>query len=360
MAESRRTDWHLGLRDRDGDVDAEDLPLRGTLPEWLRGTLLRNGPASWRLGPDRRLRHWFDGWAMLHRFRIADGRVSYRSRFLPSVASQARLDGRLRRREFASDPPRPWWKRPLAFVHRTFTDNAGVTVLPQPDGWTARTESPDGHWFDPLTLDHRGAQLVGNTATRRALLECTMDEADHLDRIVAAVRAGDTEAYRGIVERLGAWLRMVIAPRCPPGVDPDEVAHQTFVDAYFHLGEYAGGDLRAWIATIAIHRALAAAKTVRRERARRVDLVADELAASMEETDGGGADEATVAALRACLDELGDGAADLIARRYRAGTAVQDIAAALGRTPGAIAKSLHLIRARLHDCIRRRLAGGVA
>ena len=28
------------------------------------------------------MRHWFDGFAMLHRFGIADGEVSYANRFL--------------------------------------------------------------------------------------------------------------------------------------------------------------------------------------------------------------------------------------------------------------------------------------
>jgi beta,beta-carotene 9',10'-dioxygenase len=189
--------WQLGFTDREADLDVAALPVQGAVPAWLRGTLLRNGPASWRLGPTRRLNHWFDGWAMLHAFAIDGARVSYRSRFLSSLASQARVDGVVRRREFASDPPRPWWLRPLAFVHRTFTDNAGVTVTPQPGGWTARTESPDGHWFDPHTLDHRGAQ--------------TFADGMAADLVCAHTRVDPADGSRWWVGvRLGARCRLVV------------------------------------------------------------------------------------------------------------------------------------------------------
>ena len=48
------------------------LAVSGTLPSWLEGTLLRTGPAKFEVGA-RTFNHWFDGFAMLHRFAIADG-----------------------------------------------------------------------------------------------------------------------------------------------------------------------------------------------------------------------------------------------------------------------------------------------
>src|SRR5689334_6157943 len=67
-------------------IDA--LPVAGELPQWLAGSLLRTGPAKWEVG-EQRMRHWFDGLAMLHRFTFADGRVSYASRFLESRSYRA-------------------------------------------------------------------------------------------------------------------------------------------------------------------------------------------------------------------------------------------------------------------------------
>jgi beta,beta-carotene 9',10'-dioxygenase len=52
------------------------LAVTGTLPAWLAGTLLRTGPAKFEVGA-RTYNHWFDGLAMLHRFAIANGGVTY-------------------------------------------------------------------------------------------------------------------------------------------------------------------------------------------------------------------------------------------------------------------------------------------
>jgi beta,beta-carotene 9',10'-dioxygenase len=61
------------------------LPVTGVLPPWLTGTLLRTGPSKFEVGA-RTYNHWFDGLAMLHRFALADGGVTYANRFLKSKA----------------------------------------------------------------------------------------------------------------------------------------------------------------------------------------------------------------------------------------------------------------------------------
>ena len=51
------------------------------------------------------MRHWFDGLAMLHRFTIGGGRVSYANRFLESRSYRAaREQGKIVYSEFATDP----------------------------------------------------------------------------------------------------------------------------------------------------------------------------------------------------------------------------------------------------------------
>jgi carotenoid cleavage dioxygenase-like enzyme len=55
------------------------LPLRGSLPADLSGTLVRNGPNP--LIPDSKT-HWFSGDGMLHAFEIEDGQVHYRNRWI--------------------------------------------------------------------------------------------------------------------------------------------------------------------------------------------------------------------------------------------------------------------------------------
>ena len=55
----------------------------GSLPSWLNGRLIRNGPGLFEIG-DTKLNHWFDGMALLHSFTIQSGKVTYTSKFLRS------------------------------------------------------------------------------------------------------------------------------------------------------------------------------------------------------------------------------------------------------------------------------------
>ena len=64
----------------DAEVDSL-LEINGKIPKWLNGTLLRNGPAKFEQ-QDKKFAHWFDGYAMLHKFTFQDGKIAYRNRFL--------------------------------------------------------------------------------------------------------------------------------------------------------------------------------------------------------------------------------------------------------------------------------------
>jgi carotenoid cleavage dioxygenase-like enzyme len=90
MATSDRTSYAVGFADLDDEVVIETLPINGVFPQWLSGTLLRTGPAKYDIGQTT-VNHWFDGLAMLHRFGIDQGRVSYRNRFLRSDSDERDL-----------------------------------------------------------------------------------------------------------------------------------------------------------------------------------------------------------------------------------------------------------------------------
>src|SRR5271163_2418896 len=47
------------------ETELTKLEVDGSLPAWLCGKLVRNGPALFEAG-DTKLRHWFDGYGMLH------------------------------------------------------------------------------------------------------------------------------------------------------------------------------------------------------------------------------------------------------------------------------------------------------
>lgn len=75
------TPYRLGVHAPVGqEREATRLPVRGRLPEGLRGTFVRNS-ADPRHPPSERY-HWFDGDGMVHAVHLADDGVSARNRWI--------------------------------------------------------------------------------------------------------------------------------------------------------------------------------------------------------------------------------------------------------------------------------------
>ncbi len=145
-----------GFESLDQETQVDRLPVRGALPPWLKGSLLRTGPAQWEVG-ERTMNHWFDGFAMLHRFSFGDGDVSYANRFLETRAWRAaRETGRIAYSEFATDPCRSLFQRVSAMFSPKLTDNANVSLTKLGERFIAMTETPIPVQFDQTTLAAAG------------------------------------------------------------------------------------------------------------------------------------------------------------------------------------------------------------
>ncbi|CAL4909163.1 unnamed protein product [Urochloa decumbens] len=150
------------------------LELEGTLPHWLDGTYLRNGPGVWDLG-GHGFRHLFDGYATLVRVAFRDGRAAGAHRQVESDAYRAaRAHGRVRHREFSEAP------EPCALLSRLLgrrlagrlaflccapiTDNANTGVLALGDGRVLCTSEAVSSWtlVDPDTLSTVGKFRYGD------------------------------------------------------------------------------------------------------------------------------------------------------------------------------------------------------
>ena len=140
------------------------LPVTGELPRWLKGSLLRTGPSKFEVGT-RTYNHWFDGLAMLHSFALADGGVTYASRFLESKAFRAaETTGKIIYAEFATDPCRTLFGRVAAIFNPKLTDNCCVNVCDYAREAVAFTETTMPMRFSPDTL-----KTLGVFGYRRAL-----------------------------------------------------------------------------------------------------------------------------------------------------------------------------------------------
>src|SRR5688572_17998101 len=62
----------------------EGLEVVGEIPDDLNGVYVRNGPNP-QFDPRGRY-HWFDGDGMVHALHLADGRASYRNRWIRTEA----------------------------------------------------------------------------------------------------------------------------------------------------------------------------------------------------------------------------------------------------------------------------------
>ncbi len=117
------------------EVDHKQLHIQGAIPEWLSGTLFRNGPASHLDG------HLFDGLAMIHKFTLDSGRATYSNRFLRTgVYEQAMKTGKTSS-GFATPPQ-----------SGETGSNPNVSVMKMDHHFVAMTESPDVVEFDPYSL----------------------------------------------------------------------------------------------------------------------------------------------------------------------------------------------------------------
>jgi beta,beta-carotene 9',10'-dioxygenase len=145
-----------GFRSLREETRIEAVPVEGSLPSWLRGSLIRTGPARWEVG-EQAMRHWFDGFAMLHRFGFADGRVSYANRFLETRAYRAvQEEGEIAYSEFATDPCRSLFARISSLFSPKISDNANVNLVELGERFIAMTETPIPVEFDPETLATAG------------------------------------------------------------------------------------------------------------------------------------------------------------------------------------------------------------
>jgi beta,beta-carotene 9',10'-dioxygenase len=148
--------FELGFSQSDAEIQVKSLPVTGRFPDWLQGTLLRNGPGTLRVG-EQRYRHWFDGLAMLHRFAFINGQVSYANKFLESNAyREARETGRIAYSEFATDPCRSFFSRVMTVFSPKITDSAKVNLTQVAGQFMALAETPIQIEFDPETLESVG------------------------------------------------------------------------------------------------------------------------------------------------------------------------------------------------------------
>mmetsp|Transcript_110494 Transcript_110494/g.165366 ORF Transcript_110494/g.165366 Transcript_110494/m.165366 type:complete len:548 (+) Transcript_110494:108-1751(+) len=149
------------------ETSHSDLPVSGTIPSWLKGTLVRNGPSLFEIG-DESFQHWFDGQAMLHGFTFdGSGKFAYENKLLDTAGLRAhRKAGKIAAKEFVSGPSLNFFQR-VAGIFSPDTipyENANVNVARAGGKYFAMTEVP--RWIE---FELPGVQAKGAIAFNDAL-----------------------------------------------------------------------------------------------------------------------------------------------------------------------------------------------
>jgi carotenoid cleavage dioxygenase-like enzyme len=192
--------------------------VEGSIPEWLSGTLVRNGPGLFEAG-GQRVNHWFDGLAMLRRYAFDDGEVTYSNRFLRTEAYQDARDGTLTE-QFGTDT-RSRWQR-LTDLFSSFgppepTDNANVHVARIDGEYVALTEMPRRVAFDIDTLDTRGEFTFEDDLTEHVTAAHLVDDPHREELIGFATEFGLSPQYHLYRVPAGSHERELITSLDPRG-----------------------------------------------------------------------------------------------------------------------------------------------
>lgn len=165
------------------------------------------------------------------------------------------------------------------------------------------------------------------------------DLGQSFEPVLAAARLGEGWAF----ERLFGWLgRPVVAYLRGAGVeDPEGLANETFLRSFRGIDRFEGTEVRfrSWVFAIA-HNLIVDDRRRRSRQPRPAPLEAAD-----EPTVGGADDEALVALgnerVRALLARLVPDQRDVILLRLVADMSIEETAATLGKSPGAVKALQH-------------------
>ncbi len=136
----------------------------------------------------------------------------------------------------------------------------------------------------------------------------------------------------------------------PNRTDADDVLQATNLVMWSKREEFLeGSDFAAWAGRIAYYEVLTCCKRKARDRLRFDDSLLEQL--SQEAGAAAGRMDALLQMLRACMERLSQPDRELLQMQYADDLRPREIAARLGRSPGAVAQATHRIRMSLLKCI---------
>lgn len=174
---------------------------------------------------------------------------------------------------------------------------------------------------------------------------------------IHAAQSGDHDAFASLLDTHLPHVRTFLALKAPVPQLVDEIAHDTFVFAFRHLGEFEPGtSFRAWVRAIAWNLLRAEVQRFARERVNQEKFTAWQLA-EWETTASEVAPSAEAEFLHDCLSQLDSPLRELITLKYHGDHSTETIAAKLKRSLVWVRVSLFRVRQQLRECIESKVKG---
>ena len=143
-----QVDLSIWLRSCQEETTIPQSGLRtGNIPAWLSGSLVQNGPGKFSFGSDV-FKHLFDGSALIQKFEVSGGEVTYQCKFVKTKAFKKNsAASKIVVPEFGT-PVRQKGLLKIFSKDQVMSDNTMITVYPFNDSLYTFYESPIVHRLD--------------------------------------------------------------------------------------------------------------------------------------------------------------------------------------------------------------------
>ena len=181
--------------------------------------------------------------------------------------------------------------------------------------------------------------------------ECEHDQKKW-DQVIQAVRKGDLEQFRKIIDEFQEMVRFAIAFHIRGNAELiDEIVHRSFIRAFKGLNTFRLGEpLDPWLRQIARNEARNELRKIKRETNLKKDLLKCAIAESRENHD---APVEKLNRLRQCMESLKEKARNLVEMHYFKKMSMKAIGDMVKKSPEAIRFAMLGIRRMLRTCIER-------
>lgn len=165
--------------------------------------------------------------------------------------------------------------------------------------------------------------------------------------LISDLRAGDAASFRNVYEHFAKRLELFVRNRCPS--EADDLIQQTWLKVWNSRDRFEGGQLGAWIITIARNTIYDHFRKPKSEPLANASIVVSEMATQSLRLE----QEEELAQLRDCSNQLPESSQRIVREFYR-GVPGENIAAAEDVERSTVYTRVHRALASLRKCMEQK------